>query len=58
MLKNESFDMGTHSYTFGMSYVRQVYVLFKSTEFHDIETESQIIKTSNLFITVIIIYHK
>ena len=43
---------------FGPSCARRVLFLRKSTDFLDMRTECQIIKTYHSFITVIIIYHK
>ena len=43
---------------FGPSWVSRVYFLHKSTYFHDMRAECQIIKTSHSFLTVIMIWHK
>ena len=43
---------------FGPSDVHQVYFLRKSTEFHYMRTDCQIIKTSHVFLTLLLIYHQ
>ena len=43
---------------FGTSWVRRVYFLRKSIEFHDMRTECQRINNSRSFLTVLLIYHK
>ena len=43
---------------FGPSCVHQVYFLRNYKDFHDIWMECQIIKTSNSFLTLLLIYHQ